>query len=174
MPGFPQTYLTRPHIGTINVKTHEGRTVTFPFFTRSKKALLTPKEGGHTSHSSCPPHTPQGKSEPEYYFPPTFTLSREPCLGYSTGQTPGLAKDTAPVHTPYLCSWLGTGQMIIRMPYRSISADLKQCALWLLSNGYLPDELHAILNVSRHSIQQWVDNLAVHRHIVPPPNVIQG
>ena len=60
------------------------------------------------------------------------------------------------------------------MPYRSISADLKQRALWLLSNGYLPDELHAILNVSRCSVQQWADNLAVHGHIVPPPNVLQG
>jgi hypothetical protein len=34
------------------------------------------------------------------------------------------------------------------MGFRAISANLKQCSLWLLNNGYVSAEVHTLLNVS--------------------------
>jgi transposase len=60
------------------------------------------------------------------------------------------------------------------MPYRAISADLKQRALWLLANGYVPDEVWTILNTSTRSIQRWANNMDTHGHVLPPLNPLQG
>ena len=60
------------------------------------------------------------------------------------------------------------------MPYRTISADLKEQALWPPANGYILDEVHMILNVSTHSIQHWANNVAMYGHILPLLNSLQG
>jgi transposase len=60
------------------------------------------------------------------------------------------------------------------MPYRLIGADIKQRALWLLAEDYLPDEVHIILDVSNHSMQRWTANLAGYGHVIPPHNPLQG
>src|SRR6266481_2450990 len=60
------------------------------------------------------------------------------------------------------------------MPYRAISTDLKQQALWLLSNGYLPEEICTILNVSPRSVQSWANNLTTHGHVLPSLNPTRG
>ena len=60
------------------------------------------------------------------------------------------------------------------MPYRTIGADLKQRALWLLANGYILDKVHRILNVSTCSIQCWANNVATYGHILPPLNPLRG
>ena len=72
-----------------------------------------------------------------------------------------------PMHIPKLrinpfsqCFWMG---------YWRISADLKQCALWLLDNGYLAHEVQEILNVSHSSINHWTHNLDEYGHVVLPP-----
>ena len=60
------------------------------------------------------------------------------------------------------------------MPYRAISTDLKQHALWLLANGYVPNEVRTILNTSTCSIQRWANNMGMHGHVLPPLNPLQG
>ncbi|KAF8589483.1 hypothetical protein K439DRAFT_1286458, partial [Ramaria rubella] len=67
------------------------------------------------------------------------------------------------------------------MPFHHISSDLKQrssmlsySSLWLLDNGYTPDEVCHMLGVSLSSMCQWGDNFEEHRHVLPPPNPNQG
>jgi hypothetical protein len=73
---------------------------------------------------------------------------------------------------------LDAGQVYITtalaMPYRLIGANIKQQALWLLAEGYLPDEVHVILDVSNRSMQRWTANLAGYGHVIPPHNPLQG
>ena len=46
--------------------------------------------------------------------------------------------------------------------------------LWLLANGYVPNEVWTILNTSTHSIQHWANNMGTHRHVLLPLNPLQG
>ncbi|KAJ6496861.1 hypothetical protein DFH09DRAFT_945770 [Mycena vulgaris] len=44
------------------------------------------------------------------------------------------------------------------MVYRAISHDLKDCAVWLLDNDYMTEEVSDLLGVSRASLYRWKAN----------------
>jgi len=41
------------------------------------------------------------------------------------------------------------------MVYKPIGKDLKEHALWLLENDYIPADISDIFGVSERSLQQW-------------------
>ena len=53
---------------------------------------------------------------------------------------------------------------------RHISKDIKDCALFLLKNDYIPDDVAEILGVSTQSFSRWCNNLEVFSSVIPPPN----
>ncbi|KAF9497956.1 hypothetical protein BDN71DRAFT_1386591 [Pleurotus eryngii] len=60
------------------------------------------------------------------------------------------------------------------MVFRRISEDIKLRALYLLSIGYLIEDVCDILGVSNSSIQRWKANQEQHGSVIPPPDVNQG
>jgi transposase len=56
------------------------------------------------------------------------------------------------------------------MVYRSISKDLKDCALWLISHGYAPEDICNLFDISKRSLDRWRQNDRIHRSVIPPPN----
>ncbi|HEV7736834.1 MAG TPA: hypothetical protein VGO47_05595 [Chlamydiales bacterium] len=60
------------------------------------------------------------------------------------------------------------------MPFRHISRDIKIRALWMLDNGYLPDEIEVVLDVSNRSLRRWSANFEEYGDVIPPHNPVQG
>lgn len=60
------------------------------------------------------------------------------------------------------------------MVYRRISKDLKERALWLLGNDYIPEDVAEILGVSERSIARWKANEINYGSVIPPRNPLQG
>lgn len=60
------------------------------------------------------------------------------------------------------------------MPYRQISKDLKERAVWMREAGYLTDDICTILDISERSICRWQQNVAEHGDVIPPHNPLQG
>ena len=60
------------------------------------------------------------------------------------------------------------------MPFRHISKDIKDCALWLLDNDYLTEDVCEILGVSGRSLCHWRSNDEVYGSVIPPRNPDQG
>ena len=52
------------------------------------------------------------------------------------------------------------------MVFRHISRDIKDRALFLLENDYIPDDVAEILGVSTRSISRWGSNLEAQGIIV--------
>ena len=60
------------------------------------------------------------------------------------------------------------------MVFRHISKDVKDCALFLVENDYIPEDVAEILGVSTRSISRWANNLEAFGSVIPPPNPSQG
>lgn len=60
------------------------------------------------------------------------------------------------------------------MPYRSISTDLKERALHLISEGWSIDDVVDAFGVSERSIQRWTRNVAQHDSVVAPSTALRG
>ncbi|KIJ43051.1 hypothetical protein M422DRAFT_253841 [Sphaerobolus stellatus SS14] len=60
------------------------------------------------------------------------------------------------------------------MVFRHISRDLKLRSLWMLDNGYLPDEIQPILNVSDRSVRHWAANIQDFGNVIRPQNALHG
>ena len=60
------------------------------------------------------------------------------------------------------------------MVFRHISRDIKDRALFLLENDYIPDDVAEILGVSTRSISRWGSNLEAFGSVIPPPNPSRG
>lgn len=60
------------------------------------------------------------------------------------------------------------------MPFRHISQDIKERALWLRANDYITDDICEILGISERSIQRWQNNLDNHGSVIPPANPLHG
>ncbi|KIJ43521.1 hypothetical protein M422DRAFT_122721, partial [Sphaerobolus stellatus SS14] len=58
------------------------------------------------------------------------------------------------------------------MVFRHISRDLKLRSLWMLDNGYLPDEIQTILNVSDRSVRRWAANIRDFGNVIRPQNAL--
>ena len=56
------------------------------------------------------------------------------------------------------------------MVYCSISKDLKDCALWLISHGYAPEDICNLFNISKRSLDRWRQNDCIYGSIILPPN----
>jgi transposase len=56
------------------------------------------------------------------------------------------------------------------MVYRSISKDLKDCALWLISHGYAPEDICNLFDISKRSLNRWRQNDHIHGSVILPPN----
>ena len=59
------------------------------------------------------------------------------------------------------------------MVYCHISKDLKECALWLISHGYAPEDICDLFDISPSSVARWKQNDCVYGSIIPPPNPLQ-
>lgn len=62
----------------------------------------------------------------------------------------------------------------LRMPYRPISKDIKDRALFLLAEGWIPEDVMEIFGVSASSLYRWRHNLEQYGSVVPPPNPTHG
>ncbi|KAL4258543.1 Transposase IS630-like protein [Pleurotus pulmonarius] len=60
------------------------------------------------------------------------------------------------------------------MVFQRISEDIKLRALYLLSIGYLTEDVCDILGVSDSSLQRWKANQEQHGSVIPPPGVTRG
>ncbi|KIL63075.1 hypothetical protein M378DRAFT_43789, partial [Amanita muscaria Koide BX008] len=60
------------------------------------------------------------------------------------------------------------------MPFRHISKDIKERALYLYQNGYIPADVCDVLGVSERSLYRWIHNNENFGSVVPPHNPIQG
>jgi transposase len=60
------------------------------------------------------------------------------------------------------------------MPFRHISKDIKDRALWLIENGYARDDVAEILGVSIASIYRWKNNDEHYGSVIPPPLAPRG
>src|SRR6266481_365734 len=43
-----------------------------------------------------------------------------------------------------------------------------------MGHGYLPEEIHTILNISPRSVRHWANNLMTHGHVLPSLNPTRG
>ena len=66
-----------------------------------------------------------------------------------------------------------SGKFQNNVVYCPISKDLKDCALWLISHGYAPEDICKLFDISRRSIIRWKQNDCFHGSVIPPPNPIQ-
>ena len=60
------------------------------------------------------------------------------------------------------------------MVFHHISEDIKNRALWLLDNDYIPEDVCEILGVSRRSLYRWKRNQAEFGSVIPPHSPFQG
>jgi len=60
------------------------------------------------------------------------------------------------------------------MVFRHISKDIKDRALYLLDNDYIPDDVAELLGVHTRSISRWGDNMETFGSVVPPANPLHG
>jgi transposase len=60
------------------------------------------------------------------------------------------------------------------MVFRHISKDIKDRALFLLENDYIPEDIAEILGISMRSISRWTNNLEAFGSVIPPPNPSHG
>lgn len=60
------------------------------------------------------------------------------------------------------------------MTFRHISRDLKLRALWMLENGYLPEDIQTILGVSDRSLRRWTANMRAHGDVIPEQMALRG
>jgi transposase len=59
------------------------------------------------------------------------------------------------------------------MVYCHISKELKERALWLISDGYAPEDICKLFDISQRSVSRWKQNDHLYGTIIPPPNPIQ-
>jgi hypothetical protein len=59
------------------------------------------------------------------------------------------------------------------MVYRHISKDLKERALWLISDGYAPEDICELFDISPRSVTRWKQNDHLYGTIIPPHNPMQ-
>ena len=60
------------------------------------------------------------------------------------------------------------------MPFRHISPDLKERAVWLKNNGWLTGNICAILGISDKSLRRWCQNVEQFGNVVPVHNPLRG
>ena len=60
------------------------------------------------------------------------------------------------------------------MVFRKISKDMKDRALSLHSQGYLPKELCEIFGFSDRSLWRWMQNFNEYGSVIPPSSHLQG
>ncbi|EIN09579.1 hypothetical protein PUNSTDRAFT_33903, partial [Punctularia strigosozonata HHB-11173 SS5] len=60
------------------------------------------------------------------------------------------------------------------MPFRKISSDIKERALWLIEHEYAPSEICDILGFSLASLRRWRRNRRLHGSLHPPRNPNRG
>jgi transposase len=60
------------------------------------------------------------------------------------------------------------------MPFRHISPDLKERAVWLKNNGWLTGNICAILGISDESLRRWCQNVEQFGNVVPVHNPLRG
>ncbi|KAJ7885058.1 hypothetical protein B0H14DRAFT_2338898, partial [Mycena olivaceomarginata] len=58
--------------------------------------------------------------------------------------------------------------------YRATSEDPKVCALYLLEQGYITEEVCELLGVSRSSLYRWKANQSDYGGVIPPANPFRG
>lgn len=59
------------------------------------------------------------------------------------------------------------------MVYRHISKDMKERALWLISDGYAPEDICELFDISQRSVTRWKQNDRLYGTIIPPHNPMQ-
>ena len=61
------------------------------------------------------------------------------------------------------------------MVYKYHPVELKECALWVLAQGYLSeDEITEMFGCSKRSLRRWFKNLGEHGDVVPEPSGMRG
>ncbi|KDQ58638.1 hypothetical protein JAAARDRAFT_57538 [Jaapia argillacea MUCL 33604] len=55
-----------------------------------------------------------------------------------------------------------------------MSTDLKESALWLYDQGYVPTDVCDIFGISRSSLSRWQRNIGDYSTVVAPTNYLQG
>ncbi|KZS87566.1 hypothetical protein SISNIDRAFT_419396 [Sistotremastrum niveocremeum HHB9708] len=60
------------------------------------------------------------------------------------------------------------------MPFRKISSDLKERALFLVDDDYTQAQVCEIQGVSLRSLQRWAENLERYGNVKPPYNPSQS